>query len=304
LTKRPIKNVAASVHDRLLAKARESNRRFDELLRYFGMERFLYRLCMTPHADRFILKGALMFRVWQVDVPRPTLDIDLLGRPSVVTEVETVVREVCQLKITPNDGLLFDPESVKTAPRAERADFTGIRASFLGRLVNARIPMQIDIGFGTVYPAPVMVDLPTILDFPPPRLQGYTRESAVSEKLEAMVKLEILNSCMKDFFDIWLLSQRFAFDGYRLSRAISETFSRRRTSIPAEPVALTATFAEDSSKVAQWRAFSRKQQLGQFVPESLRKVIDGVAAFLKPVTRTLAVGDRFQGTWPPGGPWR
>ena len=303
MTKRPVKNVAASVHDRLLAKARESNRRFDELLRYFGMERFLYRLCKTRHADRFVLKGALMFRAWQVDVPRPTLDIDLLGQPGVVTEVEAVVREVCRLKVTPNDGLLFDPESVMTAPIAERAHFRGIRASFLGKLVTARIPMQLDVGFGIVSPAPVMVDLPTILDFPPPRLQGYTRESAVSEKLEAMVKLDILNSRMKDFFDIWLLSHRFEFDGYRLGRAIFETFYDRGTSIPAEPMALTATFAEDSSKVAQWRAFIHKQQLSQFVPESFREVIDGVAAFLKPVTRTLAVGERFRGTWLPGGPW-
>ncbi len=191
-----------------------------------------------------------------------------------------------------------------SGPIAERADFEGVRASFLGKLVNARIPMQIDVGFGTVSPKPVMVDLPALLDFPPPRLQGYTRQSAVAERFEAMVKLEMLNSRMKDFFDIWLLSRRFEFDGAKLGRAIAETFTHRGTPVPAEPVALSPKFAEDASKIDQWQAFIRRQQLGRFAPQSLREVIDGVAAFLGPVTKSLASGGRFKGAWPPGGPWR
>ena len=155
MTKRPITNIAASVYDRLRNKARETNRRFDEWLRYFAMERFLYRLSQTPHADRFILKGALMFRVWHVDAPRPTLDIDLLGMRDVIDRVDAIVRDICRRRVEPEDGLAFDPDSVKTGPIAEQGDFEGVRAAFRGKLVNARIPMQIDVGFGTVSPSAV-----------------------------------------------------------------------------------------------------------------------------------------------------
>lgn len=304
MTERPLKNIAASVYDRLKNRARETGRRFDEWLRYFAMERFLYRLSNTRHADRFVLKGALMFKVWRVDAPRPTLDIDLLGAPDILDQVGAIVSEVCRQPAEPEDGLIFDPDSVTTGPIAEQANFQGVRAAFRGTLLNARIPMQIDVGFGTVSPAPVIVELPTILDFPPPRLHGYTRESVVAEKFHAMVTLEILNSRMKDFFDIWLLSRQFEFSGAGLGQAIADTFAHRGTEVPAEPVALSMTFAENPTKIIQWQAFLRKQQLGPHAPASLRDAIEGVALFLGPVITALASGGSGKGTWPPGGPWR
>jgi hypothetical protein len=303
VTKRPVTNIAASVYDRLRNKARETNRPFDEWLRYFGMERFLYRLSQTPHADRFVLKGALMFKVWHVDVPRPTLDIDLLGMRDVIDQVDVIVRDICRSRVEPEDGLVFDPDSVKTGPIAEQGDFEGVRAAFRGKLVNARIPMQIDVGFGTVSPEPVKVDLPAILDFPPPRLRGYTRESTIAEKFDAMVKHDILNSRMKDFFDIWILSRRFEFDGASVARAVVETFAERKSAVPAEPMALTDAFAENPMKITQWRAFLRKQQLGQYAPESLKEVIAGIASFLGPIAVALAGGKPFKMKWPAGGPW-
>ena len=197
---KPLKNVAASVFQRLKNKAKETNRRLDEWLRYFAMERFLYRLSQTPHASQFVLKGAMLFKVWQVATPRPTMDIDLLGRPDVIHQMGTIIHNICTMPVKPDDGLFFDPDTVKTGPIAEQADLDGVRAAFRATLVNARIPMQLDVGFGTVYPSSVQVSRPGILDFPSPILQAYTRESSISEKLHTMVTLDILNSRMKDFF--------------------------------------------------------------------------------------------------------
>jgi len=301
VTRKPVTNIAASVYDQLINKARETNRPFDEWLRYFAMERFLYRLSMSSHANRFVLKGALMFKVWHVDIPRPTLDIDLLGMREVIEQVDAIVREVCRSRVEPGDGLSFDPVSVKSGPITEEGDFEGVRVSFMGKLVNARIPMQIDVGFGTV--SPVQVDLPPILDFPHARLKGYTRETSIAEKFSAMVKHDILNSRMKDFFDIWVLSRRFDFDGANLARAVSGTFGQRGDAVPAKPLALTPAFSGNETKVVQWRAFLRKQRLGQYAPDSLSKVVEDIAVFLGPVAIALAAGKPFKMKWPAGGPW-
>jgi hypothetical protein len=162
--------------------------------------------------------------------------------------------------------------------------------------------MQVDMGFGDELSVPpVLLDYPTILDFPAPRLLGYHRETGIAEKLEAMVRLGSINSRMKDFFDIWLLSRHFDFEGNALSRAIKKTFDNRQTEIPAEPVGLTATFAEDATKQSQWRAFLRKSNLS--APDDLRQIVREVAVFLGPLVKALAIGQPFNSTWYPPGPW-
>ena len=196
------KNISASVRQRLLNRAKRDRRPFNELLQYYAMERFLYRLSQSVHADRFILKGALMLRVWRSPELRPTMDIDMLGKTSnEEAAIVLQIRDILAATVAA-DGLAFDTDSIQAERIVEDADYEGIRIRFLATLGSAKINMRIDIGFGdVVYPDPEESDLPTLLDFPPPRLLCYSRESSISEKLEAMVKLGVLNSRMKDFYD-------------------------------------------------------------------------------------------------------
>ncbi len=302
--RKPVKDVAASVRQRLQNVARKTNRPFQEVLEYFAMERFLYRLASSKHAGRFVLKGALMFRVWNAPASRPTRDIDLLGRMnSEVTEVVPVFKDVCNQMVEP-DGLIFHTDSVAGQAIKEDADYAGVRVTFRATLQNSRIAMQIDIGFGDVLtPAAVAMDYPTILDLPPPRLKGYCRETVVAEKFEAMVKLGLTNSRMKDFYDIWLLSQKFDFDGSVLSNAITRTFSHRKTQILAAPMALTPAFADDTQKQTQWRAFLRKTHLTE-VPTALPDVITVLASLLLPIAHAIVKSHEFNQTWKAPGPWQ
>ena len=228
------KNLPASVRQRLANKAQETGRPFQEVLQYFAMERFLYRLSRSPHADKFVLKGALMFTAWGGLSSRPTKDIDLLARmDNTVEAVETVMREVCGQEVEA-DGLVFDTESVAGEAIKEDADYPGVRVTFLVTLLNGRLSMQIDMGFGDVVtPSAAMTGYPALLDFPAPLMLGYPRETVVAEKFEAMTKLGLLNSRMKDFYDLWVLCQQFDFDGVTLATAIRRTFTHRKTAVVA-----------------------------------------------------------------------
>lgn len=236
------RNTAASVRQRLLNRARSDRRPFNELLQYYAMERLLYRLSQSPHADRFILKGALMLRAWHTPLVRPTMDIDFLGRTSNEEgSIAAQVREILSVAVNP-DGLVFDPDSIQAERITEDADYEGIRIRFKGRLDSARANMQIDIGFGDiVFPGPELSELPTLLNSPAPRLLCYSRESAIAEKFEAMVKLRELNSRMKDFYDIWLLSRQFDFAGENMAEAIRGSGRRRHRSGRSEPSASAAS---------------------------------------------------------------
>jgi predicted nucleotidyltransferase component of viral defense system len=304
VTTRQYKNIAASVRQRLLNKARETGRPFNELLQYFAMERFLYRLSKSHYADSFVLKGALMLTVWKAPLSRPTIDIDLLGR--IDNSIETIVevtKKICQQEVEP-DGIDFDVASIEAERIAEDADYEGIRVRFRGSLGTAQIVMQLDIGFGDILvPSPEPTNYPTILDLPAPQLLGYTKQSTIAEKFEAMVKLGILNSRMKDFYDIWLILRHFDFEGPILAEAILKTFSTRGTNIQPEPIALTNSFAEDTAKAAQWRGFIRKNRLTN-VTQNFPEVITAIASFLGPIAKTLAGGHSFRGTWKAPGPWR
>lgn len=297
------KNIAASVRQRLLNKARNDHRPFNELLQYFAIERFLYRLSRSPHADKFILKGALMLRVWQAPLFRPTMDIDMLGR-NTRNEVEKIVKQVydiCLVEVE-SDGLEFNTESIRGERITEDADYEGVRIRFVAQLETAKIPMQLDIGFGdVVVPGPQEAILPTILDFPPPHLFGYSLESAIAEKFEAMVKLGELNSRMKDFYDIWLLSRQFDFMSERLKDAMSETLKNRGTNLPSEIVAFSNSFL--SMKSGQWQAFHRR--LGQEnIPADFAEIIRQVKIFLYPIVESIRSGMATPSNWEAPGPWK
>jgi len=302
VTKRAPTNLPASVHQLLLNKAHQRNRPFNELLQYYVMERSLYRLSKSPHAPRFVLKGALMFTAWKLESYRPTMDIDLLGdTANQVDSVVAIAKKVCAQPVEP-DGLIFNPDTVKGARIAEEANYEGVRIRFQAGLGAARATLQLDIGFGDVIvPSPQPIEYPTILHFPAPRLRGYSKESLVAEKFESLLTLGILNSRMKNYFDLWTMSRQFDFDGQTLSMAIAKTFSNRGTRIVSKPVGLTAKFADDPTKKAQWRGFIRKSRLK--APQDLEEVVNVIASFLGPPSSALATTKPFIGKWKALGPW-
>lgn len=293
------RNIAASVRARLLNKARAEKLDFNLLLTRYALERVLYRLSISEQRGQFLLKGALLFDIW-FDVPhRPTHDADLLGFGSTeIPHLEKLFREVSQ--IASDDGIAFQAGSVKAAEIRKEANYAGVRVTMIGLLDGARCPVQIDIGFGdAVTPAPESVQYPVILDgMPQPQLRVYPRYTVVAEKLEAMVKLGILNSRMKDYFDLWVLSRHSDFDGAVLAQAIRATFERRGTGIPpGVPFGLTDEFAQHEQKNMQWAGFQRKNALE---PMALAAVIEALREFLLPV---LTAGDGFDRQWRADAGW-
>ncbi len=296
-------NVADSVRQRLLNKARSDNRSFNELLQYYAMERFLYRLSCSNSAHRFILKGALLLKVWETSEFRATMDIDMLGKTSNdEADILPIISDILAVTVE-EDGMVFDPGSLHAEPITEDAAYEGIRIRFRGALDSAKVVMQIDIGFGDiVYPAPEEAFLPTILDFPAPELYCYTRESAIAEKFEAMVKLGLLNSRMKDFYDIWILSRGFDFTGSDLAEAIRLTFKQRHCPIPETIEAFSPAFVLE--KQVQWTAF--RKRLGQdYIPSDFEEIVTHLNNFLTPIVATLATNKKFDGKWSAPGPsWK
>jgi hypothetical protein len=298
-------NTAASVRQRLLNRARERREDFGLLLTRFGTERLLYRLGESEYGGSFILKGAMLFPLWGMDEHRPTRDADLLGfGESTEAHLVEIFRDVCRVAVE-DDGLRFDPQNVVAGEIREEMEYGGIRVRLTAVLDGARIPLQIDVGFGdAVTPAPEEVDYPTLLDLPAPHLRVYPRESVVAEKFQAMVHLGMANSRMKDFYDVWILSRLFEFDGTTLARAVERTFERRRTTVPSEPpLPLTAEFYGDPGKAVQWRAFLGRNGL-EGKGTTFENVVGAMEGFLMPVCFAIHAGTRFSATWPMGGPWR
>ena len=298
------KNVAASVRAKLANNARATGRPFQEVLQYYGLERFLYRLAQSQHRDRFLLKGALMLRVWEAPASRPTRDIDLLGYvDNEIGTVTRIMREVCAIPVQ-DDGLLYDPSTIVGARIKGNADYEGVRIKFAGTLGAARIPMQIDIGFGdVVYPAAEERAYPTLLEFPAPLVRTYPRETVVAEKFHAMVHLGNLNSRMKDFFDIWLLARSYDFVGADLAKAVQETFRNRDTSVETDPVALTPAFTRQETVRKQWTGFLKRSNLS-VGPATLDEIREPLRAFLLPVAGALAAKKPFTALWKAPGPWQ
>jgi hypothetical protein len=299
-----VKNIPASVHQRLKNTAETLGRTFNDLAQYYALERWLFRLSKSKYDEDFILKGALLLVAWRAPVLRATRDIDLLARTSNDPGfIRSLIAEICATKV-PEDGLIFDAGSVTTERIAEDADYEGVRAKFEARLSTSRLAMQIDMGFSDVVtPAPVTLDYPTILDYPAPVLKAYNRETAIAEKFEAMVSLGRLNSRMKDFFDIWLLATTAEFRGEDLQAAISATFARRGTAVALEPVAFSEEFAGDPAKQMQWSAFARRIRPGP-APTNLREVIIPIREFLKPVCECMDSNTALKAMWSYPSGWK
>ena len=264
-------NSPASIRARLLNVSKQSGEDFQAILTRYAIERFLFRLGASGQRDAFVLKGAMLFVAWQGSLHRPTKDLDLLGfgSPSV-EDVAQRIREIARMPGT--DGMSFDPDSVATEVIKEDAEYEGVRAKLVATLEHARIRMQIDIGFGdVVQPQPRTSEFPTILkQIESPILRMYPPEVVIAEKLHAMVVLDIRNSRMKDFYDLWYLARTRSFNLSTLRGAIDATFDRRRTSVPTDiPFALTEGFLLDETKRQQWRGFLRRLQLEDRTPDLL-----------------------------------
>jgi predicted nucleotidyltransferase component of viral defense system len=299
-------NIAQSVRDRLVRQAHTRGEDAMNVLIRYANERLLYRLSRSEYCDRFLLKGATLFAVWTQGVPhRPTRDVDFLASGDNAPEkMVAIFRTVCATPVEA-DGLTLDPDSVTAEPRRDDEQYPRLHDDIVALLGTARIPLQIDIGFGdAVTPSPTEVELPVLLpDLPRPRLRAYPRETVIAEKLEAMVNLGMGNSRMKDYFDLWYLSRGFAFDGPTLASAIRATFVRRGTVLPdVAPLALTEAFSSDTAKQAQWRGFLRRSNLVEAAPDLL-VIVEVLRAFLWPPLDAARAPKRFEATWHPGGPW-
>ncbi|MBZ9603337.1 nucleotidyl transferase AbiEii/AbiGii toxin family protein [Phyllobacterium chamaecytisi] len=292
------RNVGASVRARLLDRARAERSDFQILLTRYAIERLLYRLSVSPHRDRFVLKGAMLFVTWVADPFRPTRDLDLLGQGDDDAEaIAETFRAICAQPVA-DDGVTFDVAALTAASIREEVEYGGVRVRTTATIAGARIPIQVDIGFGdAITPAAIEIDYPVLLDSPTPKLRAYPVETVVAEKFEALVTLGIANSRLKDFYDLWVISRTFELRRAALVVAVQRTFERRRTVLPSDiPVGLCDEFAE--ARAAQWRAFLGRERLAG-APGTFAAIIADLRVFLMP----LVVGLEEERFWPPSGPW-
>jgi hypothetical protein len=304
MSKKRSSNLAESVRQRLLNLSQQRQEAFNLVLVRYGIERFLFRLSQSPFADQFVLKGATLFAVWSGESHRPTRDVDLLGYGDSSNErLRTLFTLLCELPVEA-DGLRFDSSTIRIEEIREVQEYGGKRITLSGRLDTAIIPLQIDIGFGdVVIPGASWLTYPTLLPFPEPYLCTYPKESVVAEKFQAMVTLGMVNSRMKDFYDLWLLSRLLPFDGITLTKSIQATFERRQTAISTNiPTALTGEFAEHPDKVNQWQAFLSRNRL-EVGDASLTHILSALHDFLMPPWQALAAGQQFIAAWAAQGPW-
>lgn len=292
------------MRQRLLNVARQRDEDFDLVLTRFALERLLYRLSVSRHADRFVLKGAMLVAVWAPDAFRATRDLDLLARGDNSPEaLADVFREVCRVPVPP-DGVEFANETVRAEQIREAKSYLGVRAKLEARISGAAIGLQVDVGFGdAVVPSPTSIEYPSVLDFAPAHMQAYTRYGVIAEKLQAIIELGITNTRLKDYFDLYTLASRFELQGPDLVAAIRATFNRRGFPIPEErPAAFSTRFSESPDKVTQWKAFLRRARV-HAAASAFPVVVDEVARFVLEPMQAARRQEEFVRRWPPGGPW-
>ena len=298
------KNVPASVQARIKNLARDSHRPYDELLRYFTIERFLYRMSRSAHADQFVLKGALVLYAWDLPGGRPTRDIDLrCFMNGGLASLLEAVRAIC-VQPVPDDGIAFDPHTVRGEEVQEQVKYPGAQVLFVAFLGRSRVPMRLDVNFSDVIvPGATTVAYPALLDMPAPRLRVYPSEVIVAEKVQAAVVLADINSRMKDFYDLWLLSRTQRFDGNSLAKALAATFDRRATPLPRTPL---VAFGEGwiDAKRDLWAAFARRLPAGHHAPDNLADLLRVVAQFVEPPLQAAAAHEGLDKHWAAGGPWQ
>ncbi|MBI9019150.1 MAG: nucleotidyl transferase AbiEii/AbiGii toxin family protein [Phycisphaerae bacterium] len=277
-------DIAKSIHQRLLNVRDKTGEDFNSILTRYGLERILYRIMLSGQSETFILKGAMLFRLWHEVSGRPTRDIDFLGFGELSRQrIREIFTDVCNVSFI-EDGLSFDSDSIRVDDIRDDQEYFGVRIRLHGFLNNARIPIQIDVGFGdAVIPVPEVIEYPTILDLPVPRLRAYHPATVIAEKVNAMVVHGFMNSRMKDFYDVYILLNHIGLDDDLLAKAIKATFQRRKIALPKElPIAFTADFLEDGTKQTQWKAFLNRSDLSDF-DFTLAQILDDLRKRLWPI---------------------
>jgi predicted nucleotidyltransferase component of viral defense system len=303
--KEPIKNVAASILARLRHHSQQLERPFAENLQYYAMERFLYRLSKTSYTDKFILKGGLMFYVWELPLRRPTRDIDFRGYVSSSSKtLLKIIRDVIAVSV-PEDGIVIDPQSVSIEETQIDADYQGIRVKMTVLLERSRIPLQIDIGFSDDLSSKAeTIDYPSMLpNLKTARMKAYPKEAVVAEKFHAMLRHGDLNSRMKDYYDIWLISETFEFESHALQKAIETTFKNRDTELPTErPASLSAEFA--SANNTRWNNFLDKMNISTTESANFANIMEQVWKFLEHPLRASLHNTKSTRKWIPNKGWK
>lgn len=298
MAREPLKNIGASVRARLLQRARDERTDFQILLTRYALERLLYRLSLSEHRNRFILKGAMLFVTW-VEAPfRPTRDLDLLGYGENTPEaIGDAFRAILALAVD-DDGVVFDLHGLEAASIREGIEYGGVRVRTRATIGGARVPIQVDVGFGdAITPGPVEIDYPVLLDAPAPHLRAYPVETVVAEKLHAVVTLGIANSRLKDYYDLWLIAETFELERAPLAKAVRQTFDRRETALPdGELTGLSQAYVE--SWGGQWQAFLTRERMAA-TPGQLAEVVADLARFLLP----LIEDDDGSWCWKPREGW-
>lgn len=307
MSKNSHKNLAASILQRLKKYSKENQEDFGLILSRYAIERLIYRLSISDYADQFVLKGAQLFRIWADTPIRPTRDLDLLRYGSAnISELVEIFESICNVPVNEQDGIQFLSETVRGEVIRDQAEYDGIRVKIEYRIGKTGQYVQIDIGFGdAITPPSNEVQYPSILKMPQSRMQSYPQETVIAEKVEAMVSLGIANSRMKDFFDIYILSEKFGFEGNLIQEAITKTFSRRNTNIPdGTPVALSEDYYKDPVAQAQWFGFLKKYELDRVLTyQDLEEVINCIKKFIIPIFDSINRGDEIQSMWMPQKGW-
>jgi predicted nucleotidyltransferase component of viral defense system len=299
-----VKNLAASVLDRLRNKAREFGRPFDWMLQYYANERFLYRISQSEHCRKFVLKGGLIFNSWNVPLRRHTKDIDFRALTSSDLEsVAQIIKDICKQPVQA-DAIEYLPETIEIASILEETENPGVRIRLWARIgETTKVRMQIDLGFSDeITPPANIITYPTILDMPAPKLFGYPKETVVAEKLHAIIYRGSMTSRLKDFYDLWFISERFDFEGALLQEAIINTFENRATLVPNQlPEVFADSYAE--AKNQQWKAFLNTFNSGESEIQDFSKVLSKLREFLLLVVKAAADGERFDYYWKAGRHW-
>jgi len=302
MSRKEMKNVAASVLARLRNHSKSSGAPFQQVLQLYAIERFLNRMSKSGHAQSVILKGALLLKTVGIPRARPTMDIDMLRKGKAdQASLVALIKDCATLEVAA-DGLTFIAESIVAEEITKDSEYRGTRLLVDARMDNVRLKVQIDFGVGDVMvPGPRMIEYPVFLGSDTFKLLAYPVESAIAEKLQAMVALGNANSRMKDFYDVWICSDHLDFDADALIKAIDATFKKRETPVPAgEFEALTTAFIEGHR--VQWNAFVKK--IGEDeLTDAFDRVVGRLTIFVMPLLASLARGEKFTQRWKAGKGW-